>query len=184
MMSLPGFCTGTRLMTAFSMIDGAFLPLWLVHPGTCKLCTLFWPHLHMMAALGYGQLVSTTTIRSQILMDDQLITHWKTTKVCTQNINYVQTKFEMQTGTFCNSTRETKLTVWQNHWQKFTSPFFVVQVTHIEITHAIHQLLTFNVCSLVDPVAYVVAVWVRAVHGDPLPIQHLCPHGVSACATR
>ncbi len=49
----------------------------------------------------------------------------------------------------------------------------------------IHQLLTFEVCRLVDPVAYMVAVWVRALHSDPVPIphvyQHLPPHIWAAC---
>ncbi len=51
-----------------------------------------------------------------------------------------------------------------------------MQVTHVQITHAIHQLLTFDVCRLVDPVAYMVAVWVRALHSDPLPIPHIYQH--------
>ncbi len=52
----------------------------------------------------------------------------------------------------------------------------VAQVTHVEIMHAIRQLLSFNICGLVDPVAFVVAVWARAVHADPLPIAHVYQH--------
>ncbi len=63
--------------------------------------------------------------------------------------------------------------VLQNHQQKFTSPSFIVQVTHVKITHAIHQLLDFDACGLVNPVAFVVTVWGRALHGQPLPIPHV-----------
>ncbi len=38
MTSLPGFRTGTRLMTALFNDCPSILPLWL-HPGTCKLRT-------------------------------------------------------------------------------------------------------------------------------------------------
>ena len=48
-----------------------------------------------------------------------------------------------------------------------------MQVTNVEITNAIHQLLTFNQCGLVNPVAFVVAVWGRALNGQPLPIPHI-----------
>ncbi len=51
-----------------------------------------------------------------------------------------------------------------------------MQVTHLEITHAIHQLLTFNACGLVDPIAFVVVVRGRAVNGQPLPIPHMYQH--------
>ncbi len=51
-----------------------------------------------------------------------------------------------------------------------------MQVTHLEITHVIHQLLTFNSCGLVDPVTFVVAVQGRAVNGQPLLIPHIYQH--------
>ena len=48
-----------------------------------------------------------------------------------------------------------------------------VQVTNVEIHHAVQQLLTFDQCGLVNPVAYVVAVRGRALNGQPLPILHI-----------
>ncbi len=51
-----------------------------------------------------------------------------------------------------------------------------MQVTHLEITHAIHQLLNFDECGLVNPVAFVVTMWGRALHGQPLPIPHIHQH--------
>ena len=63
-----------------------------------------------------------------------------------------------------------------------------MQVTQVEITHAIHQLLLFDLCGLVNPVAFVVAVRGRALHGQPLPIphiyQHLPPWVRAICATK
>ena len=63
-----------------------------------------------------------------------------------------------------------------------------MQVTNVEITHVIHQLLTFDECSLVNPVAFVVAMRARAVNGQPLPIphvhQHLPPLVRAVCAAR
>ncbi len=63
-----------------------------------------------------------------------------------------------------------------------------MQVTNVEITHTIHQLLTFDECGLVNPVAFVVAVWGRAVNGQPLPIphmhQHLPPLVQAVCAVK
>ncbi len=50
---------------------------------------------------------------------------------------------------------------------------FIMQVTNVEITNTIHQLLTFETCGLVNPVAFVVAVRGRALHGQPLPIPHV-----------
>ena len=121
-------------------------------------------------------------------MDKQPNTHWKLSEVCQHTVDYVQTKFENKIHTFCNSTGETKSSVLQNHRQKFTSPFSTVQVMHLEITHAIHQLLTFDECGLVNPVAFVVAMWGRAVNRQPLPIphmhQHLPPLVRAVCATR
>ncbi len=48
-----------------------------------------------------------------------------------------------------------------------------VQVTNVEITNAIHQLLSFDQCGLVNPVAFVVAMWGRALNSQPLPIPHV-----------
>ena len=63
-----------------------------------------------------------------------------------------------------------------------------MQVTDVEIHNAIFQLLTFNKCGLVNPVAFVVAVWGRALNGQPLPIphvhQHLPPLVQAVCAAR
>ena len=63
-----------------------------------------------------------------------------------------------------------------------------MQVTQVEITHAIHQLLTFDECGLFNPVVFVVAVWGRAVNGQPLPIlhvhQHLPPLVRAVCAAK
>ena len=47
---------------------------------------------------------------------------------------------------------------------------------HLEITHTIHQLLTFDECGLVNLVVFVVAVRGRAVNGQPLPIPHVHQH--------
>ena len=77
---------------------------------------------------------------------------------------------------FATLLDKTKLLVLQNHLQTFTSPFSTMQVMHLEITHAIHQLLTFDECSLVNPAAFVVAVQGRAVNGQPLPIPHVHQH--------
>ena len=51
-----------------------------------------------------------------------------------------------------------------------------MQVTHVEITNAIHQLLLFDQCGLVNPVTFVVAVRGRAVNGQPLPMPHVYQH--------
>ena len=63
-----------------------------------------------------------------------------------------------------------------------------MQVTHLEITHTLHQLLTFDECGLVNLVTFMVAVWGRAVNGQPLPIphvhQHLPPLVQAVCAAR
>ena len=48
-----------------------------------------------------------------------------------------------------------------------------MQVTQVEVTHAIHQLLTFDLCGLVNPIAFMVAVRGRALNGQPLPIPHV-----------
>ncbi len=61
-----------------------------------------------MVQLGYGHIVSIATGLSRILLDEQSNTHWKLSEVCQHYTNYVQTEFEMQTGTFRNSTGETK----------------------------------------------------------------------------
>ncbi len=49
----------------------------------------------------------------------------------------------------------------------------IVQVTQVEITHTIHQLLMFDMCGLINPVTFVVAVRGRALHGQPMPIPHI-----------
>ena len=63
-----------------------------------------------------------------------------------------------------------------------------MQVTQVEIHNTIYQLLMFDECGLVNPVAFVVAVWGRAVNGQPLPIphvhQHLPPLVRAVCTTR
>ena len=51
-----------------------------------------------------------------------------------------------------------------------------MQVTDVEIHNAIFQLLTFDECGLVNPVAFVVAVRGRALNGQPLPIPHVHQH--------
>ncbi len=48
-----------------------------------------------------------------------------------------------------------------------------MQVTNVKITNAIHQLLTFNQCGLVNLVTFVVAVRGRVLNGQPLPIPHV-----------
>ena len=76
----------------------------------------------------------------------------------------------------------------QNHQQKFTSPSFIVQVTHIEIMNAIHQLLNFEECGLVNLIAFVITVRGRVLHGQPLPIpvvhQHLPLLARAVCAAK
>ena len=63
-----------------------------------------------------------------------------------------------------------------------------MQVTDVEIHNAIFQLLTFDECSLVNPVAFVVAVRGQALNGQPLPILHvhqdLPPLVQAVCAAR
>ena len=63
-----------------------------------------------------------------------------------------------------------------------------VQVTNVEIHHAIHQLLNFDECGLVNPIAFVVTVRGRALHGQPLPIPHvslqLPPVARALCAAK
>ncbi len=171
MTSLLGFRTGTQLVTTFSMIAGAFDPSGS-HMGTCKLRASISASFASMAQQ-YGHIVSIATSLFRILSDEQSNTHWKLSEVCQHDTNYLQTKFEMQTGTFHNSTGETKYTVLQNHRQKFTLPFSTVQVTQVEVTHTIHQLLMFDVCGLVNPVSYVLAVRGRVLHGQPMPIPHV-----------
>ena len=106
-------------------------------------------------------------------MDEQVNAHWKLLEVRQLNANFVQTKFENWKHPFHKSTGETKSSVLQNHRQKFTLPFSNVQVTNVEIHHTVQQLLTFDQCGLVNPAAYVVAVWGRALNGQPLPIPHI-----------
>ena len=61
-------------------------------------------------------------------------------------------------------------------------------MTDVEIHNAIFQLLTFDECSLVNLVAFVVAVWGQALNSQPLPIphvhQHLPPLVRAVCAAR
>ena len=63
-----------------------------------------------------------------------------------------------------------------------------VQVTNVKITNTINQLLSFDQCHLVNPVAFVVAVQGRALNGQPLPIPHvfqqLPPLVRAVCATK
>ncbi len=63
-----------------------------------------------------------------------------------------------------------------------------VQVTNIEIHHAIHQLLNFDECGLVNPVTFVVTVRGRALHRQLLPIPHvslqLPPVAWALCAAK
>ncbi len=63
-----------------------------------------------------------------------------------------------------------------------------MQVTQVEITHAIHQLLMFDMCGLVNPMGYVLVVRGRALHGQPMPIPHVyqqLPVNIRAvCAAR
>ncbi len=58
MMSLPGFRTGTRLMTAFSTIARAFYPSGYIQ-APANYTPRFRLHLHSMAHLGYTHIVST-----------------------------------------------------------------------------------------------------------------------------
>ncbi len=58
MTSLPGFRTGTRLVTALSMIAGAFYPSGYIQ-APANYAPQFQPHLHSMAHLGYTHIVST-----------------------------------------------------------------------------------------------------------------------------
>ncbi len=58
MTSLPGFRTGTRLVTAFPMIAGAFYPSGYIW-APANYAPRFWLHLHSMAHLGYTHIVST-----------------------------------------------------------------------------------------------------------------------------
>ena len=92
MMSLPGFCTGTQLVTTFSTIAGAFYPSGCIR-APANHAPQFWPHLHSMAGQ-YNHIVSITPYLSRTLMDKQLNAHWKLLEVCQLNANYVQTKFE------------------------------------------------------------------------------------------
>ena len=93
MTSLPEFRTGTWLVTTFSMIARAFYPSGYIR-APANYAPQFRPHLHNMAHLGYGHIVSIAPYLSQILMDKQSNTHWKHLKVHQRNVNYVQTKFE------------------------------------------------------------------------------------------
>ncbi len=61
-----------------------------------------------------------------------------------------------------------------------------MQVTQVEITHTIHQLLTLDMCGLVNPVGYMLVVQGRALHGQPMPIPHIyqqLPANVRAVCT-
>ena len=91
MTSLLGFCTGTQLVTAFSMIAGAFYPSGCIR-APANYAPQFWPHLHNMAGQ-YSHIVSIALYLSRILMDEQLNAIWKLLEVRQRNANYVQTKF-------------------------------------------------------------------------------------------
>ncbi len=91
MTSLPGFRTGTWLVTAFSTIAGAFYPSGFIR-APANYAPSSWPHLHNMAGQ-YSHIVSIALYLSRILMDKQSNTHWKHLEVRQLNVNYVQTKF-------------------------------------------------------------------------------------------
>ncbi len=91
MTSLPGFRTGTRLVTAFSTIAGAFYPSGCIQ-ASATYTPQFRPHLHIMAGQ-YNHIVSIAPYLSRILMDEQLNIYWKLLEVCQLNANCVQTKF-------------------------------------------------------------------------------------------
>ncbi len=66
MTSLPGFRTGTRLVTVFSMIAGAVYPSGFIRAPANYAPTLR-PHLHNMAQLGYTHWVSIAPYLLQLL---------------------------------------------------------------------------------------------------------------------
>ena len=90
MMSLPGFRTGIRLVTAFSTIAGAFYPSGCIR-APANYAPQFRPHLHNMAG-SYSHIVSIAPYLSRILMDEQVNAIWKLLEVRQLNANYVQTK--------------------------------------------------------------------------------------------
>ena len=89
MTSLPGFHTGTRLVTAFSTITGAFYPSGCIR-APANYVPQFRPHLHIMAG-SYSHIVSIAPYLSRILMDDPVNAIWKLLEVHQLNANYVQT---------------------------------------------------------------------------------------------
>ncbi len=90
MTSLPGFRTGIRLVTTFSMVAGAFYPSGRIQ-APANYAPQFWPHLHIMAG-AYSHIVSIAPYLSRILMDEQVNAIWKLLEVHQLNTNYVQTK--------------------------------------------------------------------------------------------
>ncbi len=90
-MSLPGFRTGIRLVTAFSTITGAFYPPGCIR-APANYVPQFWPHLHIMAG-AYSHIVSIAPYLSRILMDKQVNAIWKLLEVRQLNANYVQTQW-------------------------------------------------------------------------------------------
>ncbi len=91
MSSLLGFRTGTRLMTTFSTITGAFYPSGS-HPGTCKLCALISASFEFMAHQGYHHIVSTAPVSLKFVrrtIEYSLKTLWSMSthcKLCTNKI--------------------------------------------------------------------------------------------------
>ncbi len=90
MMSLLGFRTGIRLVTAFSTIARAFYPSGRIR-APANYAPQFQPHLHIIAR-AYSHIVSIAPYLSRIMMDEQVNAIWKLLEVCQLNTNYVQTK--------------------------------------------------------------------------------------------
>ncbi len=63
-----------------------------------------------------------------------------------------------------------------------------MQVTNVEITNTIVQLLNPNECALVNPVAYIISVRNWALQGQPLPVPmvqvHLPPLAWAVCEAK
>ncbi len=84
MTSLPGFCTGTRLVTALSMIAGAFYPSGYIW-APANYAPQFRLHLHSMAQHGYQHIISTAPYLSNFdgrTIEYTLETFWSMSTHC------------------------------------------------------------------------------------------------------
>ncbi len=99
MMSLLGFCTGTQLVTTFSMITRAFCPSGYTS-GHLQTMRLDFSLICIHGAAWISPHCKYSSGISRILSDEQLNTHWKLSEVCQHTVNYVQTNLKTKLTLF------------------------------------------------------------------------------------